>query len=176
MIIIIIFITNYDYCNDTRISSFCCIVVVLFFFFFFFFFFWCFSCFIFSFLTLVTSGFSLLTSRKLMTAQSQFETYWIGENGDSRPQCLLTYSFDSCAEKLPDRDWEIACMVLRDLNRFLWLITTLTMDIALAIVILILINPLGFVEFIFQTSDIMRFYQRKKSLNREQIAVTSLFG
>ena len=39
-----------------------------------------------------------------------------------------------------------------------------------------LINPLGFVEFIFQTSDIMRFYQRKKSLNREQIAVASLFG
>ena len=50
---------------------------------------WCFSCFIFCFLTLVTSGFSLLTSRKLMTAQSQFGTYWIGENGDSRPQCLL---------------------------------------------------------------------------------------
>ena len=98
---------------------------------------WCFSCFIFCFVTLVTSGFSLLTSRKLMTAQSQFGTYWIGENGDSRPQCLLTYSFDSCAEKLPDRDWEIACMVLSDLNRFLWLITTLTMDIALAIVILI---------------------------------------
>ena len=24
-----------------------------------------------------------------MTAQSQFGTYWIGENGDSRPQCLL---------------------------------------------------------------------------------------
>ena len=52
-------------------------------------------------------------------------------------KCLLTYSFDSCAEKLSDRDWEIACMELRDLNRFLWLITTLTMDIALAIVILI---------------------------------------
>lgn len=65
-------------------------------FFFFFFFFWCFSCFIFCFLTLVTSGFSLLTSRILMTAQSQFGTYWIGENGDSRPQCflkVLTYVF-----------------------------------------------------------------------------------
>ena len=24
-----------------------------------------------------------------MTAQSQFGTYWIGEHGDSRPQCLL---------------------------------------------------------------------------------------
>ena len=63
--------------------------LLFFLFFLFFFFFWCFSCFIFCFLTLVTSGVSLLTSRKLMTAQSQFGTYWIGENGDSRPQCLL---------------------------------------------------------------------------------------
>ena len=52
-------------------------------------------------------------------------------------KCLITYSFDSRAEELSDRDWEIACMVLRHLNRFLWLITTLTMDIALVIVILI---------------------------------------
>ena len=77
-------------------------------------------------------------------------------------KCLLTYSFDSCAERLRDRDWEIACMVLRDLNHFLWLITTLIMDCPRPLLFSFLINPLWFCKVHFSNIWYYALLSKKK--------------